>query len=681
MKGYYLFFRLLPFFFFAINGHAQLLQIDNNHSLSGFPFNNRILLISDRNNLLYTSDGSSTATSISMVEYDDGLVQLGNKLYFAGLTAANGIELWMTDATAAGTQLAFDIVPGTAGSEPRDFIFYNNKMYFTATTATLGRELYEYGGTGNPVAITDISPGSANSFDLPVYYIHNNILYFSAINTAGTAIYTLQGGSISKLFDIPPGFKMGHYGELGNIVVFTVPSVSTGFMLYKTQGTPATTSMLHSFSGMFNDLFAQFVAFNNKLYFGAADAAFNVELWNTDGTTTSMVKDINPGPNGSIPILANSVILNGKLFFSAQTDDDGDELWSIDGSGAGTQLFTNINTNPGEGATPLLMPVFGGTDGNGSNYFNRSLNYNGYIFFSADDGNNGTELWKTNGTLAGTSMVKDINTGGDGLNGGSYYYTTSGLLFSADDGSSGNEPWISNGLAAGTVPIVNINMSGDGNPEYEFIWNGNMYLSATDGDDATFTDYYRLAGPYTVLPIQLLHFHAQLVNKEVAVSWATSAEWNSVYFDIQRSVDGIQFTNIGRVNAAGNSNTLKQYLWNDASALLQSSSTLFYRLALYDKDGLSGFSKVARINLTKTGIQFTLFPMPATSMLNINYSAPDKPGIIKILNSNGILVFSKKIDRAVNGSTQISISALPAGNYVVQLISGAVKTSQKLVKE
>ena len=76
---------------------------------------------------------------------------------------------------------------------------------------------------------------------------------------------------------------------------------------------------------------------------------------------------------------------------------------------------------------------------------------NGVAYFAANDGTNGTELWKSNGTAAGTVLVKDINSGSTGSYPTSLTNVNGTLFFSATDGVSPNELWRSNGTAAGTV--------------------------------------------------------------------------------------------------------------------------------------------------------------------------------------------------------------------------------------
>jgi ELWxxDGT repeat protein len=86
-----------------------------------------------------------------------------------------------------------------------------------------------------------------------------------------------------------------------------------------------------------------------------------------------------------------------------------------------------------------------------------SANVNGTLFFAAIDGTRGYELWKSDGTSTGTVLVKDIRPGLFG----SYPYSLTNvggrLFFIADNGTNGRELWISDGTSTGTVLVKDIN--------------------------------------------------------------------------------------------------------------------------------------------------------------------------------------------------------------------------------
>src|SRR5262249_39199207 len=135
------------------------------------------------------------------------------------------------------------------------------------------------------------------------------------------------------------------------------------------------------------------------LFFVAHNGPGSYDLWKSDGTTAGsmIVKTFAPG--GFEPGPGGLTEMNGILYFGAEGNSAGDELWRSDGTLAGTVMVKDINP----------------TGGNGTGSFPDELtNAGGTLFFSADDGSHGKELWKSDGTAAGTVMIKDITPGAAG---------------------------------------------------------------------------------------------------------------------------------------------------------------------------------------------------------------------------------------------------------------------------
>jgi ELWxxDGT repeat protein len=212
------------------------------------------------------------------------------------------------------------------------------------------------------------------------------------------------------------------------------------------------------------------VTVNGTLFFAANDGVHGNELWKSDGTAagTMLVKDINPGAIGSSP--ANLTNVNGTLFFTADDGIHGNELWKSDGTTAGTVLVKDVN--PGAAAS-----------GPGS-----LTNVNGTLFFTADDGVHGKQLWKSDGTDTGTLLVKDIYTGnrtGYGYTPAELTNVNGTLFFAANDGVHGYELWKSDGTVAGTAMVKDINPGSDpryswSSPHYLTNVNGTLFFAATE---------------------------------------------------------------------------------------------------------------------------------------------------------------------------------------------------------
>jgi ELWxxDGT repeat protein len=374
---------------------------------------------------LFVSDGTAEGTRLAAnlnpgenIRFFDGLVKFKDKLYFKANDGIHGDGLFVSDGTAEGTRLAAVLDPGKSndgsgrGSATDNFVEFNDKLYFTADDGVHGDELFVSDGTPEGTRLAaDLYPGE-NSYgyinsSFPMNFVEfNDKLYFTADDGEnGRELFVSDGTAegTQLVADIRPG--VDKYGELSS----------------------------------FSD---NFVEFNDKLYFTADDGVHGDELFVSDGTPegTRLAVDLYPGENsyGSInsSYPGNLIEFNGKLYFAADNGENGNELFVSDGTPEGTRLAVDLY--PGENNYG-----FGNSSAPDS-----LVEFNGKLYFTADDGENGRELFVSDGTPEGTQLAADISPGKTKYYDGIYGYSSSPgeltvvgneLFFSADISQTGRE--------------------------------------------------------------------------------------------------------------------------------------------------------------------------------------------------------------------------------------------------
>lgn len=353
---------------------------------------------------LKTIEGATTwSVALSMLGANQGFAYFG---IYDSYYGDNGAELWRTDGTMAGTQLVATIA---AYGVPENALEIEGVLYFEA-----GNSAWKTDGTA--AGTTMIDGG------VPVARIANKFFYLSQVGgvfTFQTQLLVSDGtptGAVAlKTFN-----AIDQVTVLNNRLFFRADQEQ----LWVSDGTLDGTQLLQA-----SDT-AALTTFQGKLYFTSNG------LWQSDGTTAGTLL-IKAGLS-ALTMTASTQ----TLYMAADDGEHGVELWRSDGTAANTALVKEIN--------PGLAPAIDGIDPTFTIFQDK-------LFFAANDGIHGVELWRSDGTAAGTLLVRDNNPGPASSYPTNLTATPLGLLFGADDTRYGVELWHSDGSTAGTHLLADIN--------------------------------------------------------------------------------------------------------------------------------------------------------------------------------------------------------------------------------
>ena len=183
------------------------------------------------------------------------------------------------------------------------------------------------------------------------------------------------------------------------------------------------------------------------------------------------------------------------------------------------------------------------------------------------------------------------------------------------------------------------------------------------------------SGPcFSVLPVELVAFDAVIQsNGDVSLGWTTATEYNSAYFMIERSVDGVSFEDLGRVAAAGNSNVETVYSFIDETLL---TGVVYYRLHQVDLDGKSAYSDVRAVNITSSSESFSVWPNPSNggALYLKGNTAVDQINVA-VVGLNGQQVYAR--DHALNNENfviEMEAADMMRGLYIVYVTNAQTQT-------
>ena len=417
--------------------------------------NNQIYFLSlDSNGIFepWVSDGTSAGTrrlvvpqSIADNNLSPELALVGKYVIFAQTTATSGRELWRIDTSnnsvAQVTEIAAGSAPGLS-FYPR-FASTGSAVVFIATPDGVTPSLWRTDGTSAgtyQIAAAAPNPGDPEFFAPPGT---PRVIYFLIVGGVPQAWAT--DGSVAGTVQLPiPGVYQGDVHLIGNHFYFSSLQ-GNSHLVWRSDGTAAGTAMIGGLNpagtlqtgspfDLAGDESKVFIRIPNADRLGGSLYLYQA----ANGSSTQLLSySLKAPPQVGFDIFA---YVNGLLYFDNEDSVTGHEVWTSDGSTSGTHILKNITPD---------VPT--NTQASDPSEF---VEFNGLLYFAANDGNVGRELWSSDGTAAHTQVVADLNRGVPDSNPTDLFVANGSLFLFALDSSNTPQLWRSDGSTTGTVPIA-----------------------------------------------------------------------------------------------------------------------------------------------------------------------------------------------------------------------------------
>ncbi len=405
------------------------------------PIHGRELWMSDG-----TEEGTQLVCDVAPGREDsvpDHLTASGQRLFFTAEQPATGRELWLTDPLTKSTALVCDIRPGPLGSNPYCLTTRADTLFFLANDAAGRFKPWRSDGTEAgtwPVQGTDLAIGAAIK---TLFTFEHHVYFYTAEHNHGISLWriTQDGRQASAIWLIPPEYHIwdplrlpahtsspfsGCTENISPEEAYLIPAV---FPAPKGLGIATTWTSMHATRDAIT-------------YFVANTDAYGAELWQTDGTVTGtrLVCDAFPGPGSSSP--SAIVTCDDTIYFVAESSQEGRVLWRLSSREPVATVVRPISgsvpwpsvqpremaslpgilivlaPHPKANGTSLLGHIrntpdnsFGLMESLGLSRLSnlrQLISVGKRVFFTADDGVHGEELWVTDTSQNSTQLVKDI---------------------------------------------------------------------------------------------------------------------------------------------------------------------------------------------------------------------------------------------------------------------------------
>lgn len=278
------------------------------------------------------------------------------------------------------------------------------------------------------------------------------------------------------------------------------------------------------------------------------------------------------------------------------------------------------------------------------------------------------------GNAGGTVTLQTCYFSGNNANKADDVHNSSGTINATDC------TWNEIGQTGGTFTISN-----SGNPT---VFEGSVVKTNTTSPAAFIAPVTPVVSgtcgiSFTILPIELTRFDGDCNNGEVILTWQTASEKNNKLFNVERSLDGISFFNIGSVKGAGSTEAFTNYVFKDSEKI---DGLVYYKLSQMDYTGRTSQSKIISVEHQcgeNTNTSISIFPNPTSNNTVLSLNLIERSSIyIEIYNGIGQLVKSTPNQIYELGLQDIKIETdeLLTGIYFIKTIIDKKEYVNKIVK-
>jgi ELWxxDGT repeat protein len=390
---------------------------------------------------LWRSDGTPAGTTlVKIVEAGNAYASASLSVSIPGtavlLLSGTPSPLWRSDGTPAGTYplLQLQFLPND--SHPAYLTDVNGTLLFSAVDADHGQELWRSDGTAaGTVLVKDLEPGPGHSSPSQLLATRSQVFFTARTSAAGFGVYRTDGteaGTFLVRSLLPGNDWVSLLGLLGELLVFPADDGVHGLEPWRTDGTPEGTFLLGDLTpGPASSTLGAVGALNGSFFLPLRPARRQ-----PSGRRTGLRRERSPSPH---PSFSRAGGAGWRSLLLGDRPDARDRAWRRT---AQRQDLLLLDVHPAGSSSPLFVGRLGGK-----------------LFVWADDGAHGSEPWVTDGTPAGTTLLKDLFPGPVRSGPGAFAIPGSipnpspgsSLFVFAHDGVHGFEPWKTDGTPTGTA--------------------------------------------------------------------------------------------------------------------------------------------------------------------------------------------------------------------------------------